>query len=269
LRNSTDYEVLRAGRVLARITEVAREARIEFLVVGATARTIISIGLLGTNPERQTKDIDIAAEVDSWAEFERLAKGLDERKGVHKFVVAGTEVDVVPYGGVERVDRTILWPDDHQMNVIGLREAVASAETALLPGGVSVEVPSIPALALLKLFAWQDRYRDDTRDAVDLAVILEWYSSAHYWDRLYGEAFHILEKFDFDPLLAGAGLLGRHMSDLLDRNAVAALLGVVDNEDLMGRLAQDMSAARAPGLVAAMGDGIRDAVAERHPTEGR
>ncbi|NUU24893.1 MAG: hypothetical protein HOV68_25815, partial [Streptomycetaceae bacterium] len=87
LRDSTDYEVLRAAKVLARVAEVARELGLDFLVVGATARTIISIGLLGTPPERQTRDIVIAAEVDSWEEFARLAERLDERRGVHKFKI--------------------------------------------------------------------------------------------------------------------------------------------------------------------------------------
>ncbi|WP_051771706.1 nucleotidyl transferase AbiEii/AbiGii toxin family protein [Saccharothrix sp. NRRL B-16314] len=246
LRNSTDYEVLRAAKVLARLAEVAREVQVDFLVVGATARTIISIGLLGTPPERQTKDIDIATEVDSWDEFERLARLLDERKGVHKFVVAGAEVDVVPYGGVERVDRTILWPGDHKMNVLGLREAVDSAETALLPDGVSVRVPSIPALALLKLFAWQDRHYDDTRDAVDLVTITKWYSSERYLDRLYTEWLDVLERFGYDPPLAGAWLLGGHMSDLLDDEAVAVLLDVVGNGDLMGRLARTWPRSELP-----------------------
>ncbi|WP_053722456.1 nucleotidyl transferase AbiEii/AbiGii toxin family protein [Saccharothrix sp. NRRL B-16348] len=269
LRNSTDFEVLRAAKVLARIAEVARGVGVDFLVVGAMARTIISVGLLGTVPERRTKDIDIATEVGSWEDFERLAKRFDERKGTHKFVIAGTEVDVVPYGGVERADRTILWPDDHQMNVLGLREAVDSAVTVLMPDGVTVQVPSIPALALLKLFAWRDRHRVDTRDAIDLVVIINWYSSGHYWDRLYDEEFDILERFGHDPRVAGAALLGRHMSDLLGDQAVAVLVDVVDNEDLMGRLARDMAAVRAAELVTAMGDGIRDAVAERRSPERR
>lgn len=151
LRNSTDCDVVRAAKVLARIAEVARSARIDYLVIGATARNIISVGLLGASPERQTRDIDIAAEVSSWGEFEALAAKLDQRRGVHKFVVEDSEVDVVPYGDIEQDDRTILWSDDHKMNVLGLREAVDSAEEVILPGGLSVKIPSIPALALLKL----------------------------------------------------------------------------------------------------------------------
>jgi len=178
LRTSTDFEVLRAARVLARIDEAAREAQVDYLVVGATARSLISIDLLGTSPQRRTRDIDIAAQVESWDEFHSLVRTLGQHgRSVHKFIVEGTEVDVVPYGGIEQADRTIMWPDDHAMNVLGFREAVDSAQTVLLPDGISVKVPSIPALALLKLFAWRDRHHHDTRDAVDLGTIVEWYSS--------------------------------------------------------------------------------------------
>ncbi|MFE2750747.1 hypothetical protein ACFXGA_01965 [Actinosynnema sp. NPDC059335] len=65
LRASTDYEVLRAAKVLARIDEAAHEARVHYLVVGATARSLISLDLLGGSPDRRTRDIDIAAEVAS------------------------------------------------------------------------------------------------------------------------------------------------------------------------------------------------------------
>jgi len=154
LRTSTDFEVLRAAKVLAKINEAAREAQVEYLVVGATARSLISIDLLGTSHQRRTDDIDIAAEVDSWNDYDSLVSTLKRHDGsVHKFIVEGTEVDVVPYGGIEQANRTITWPDDHVMNVLGFREAVDSAQTVLLPDGVSVKVPSIPALVLLKLFA--------------------------------------------------------------------------------------------------------------------
>ncbi|MBC6451600.1 nucleotidyl transferase AbiEii/AbiGii toxin family protein [Actinokineospora xionganensis] len=263
LRGSTDYEVLRAAKVLARIDGIASEAGVHYLVVGATARSLISIDLLGTTPQRQTKDIDIAAEVDSWDEFANLVRNLEKHgPSAHKFIVEGTEVDVLPYGGIERANRTIKWPDDHEMNVLGLREAADSAQTVDLPYGISVKVPTIPALVLLKLLAWRDRYRDETRDALDLATMIEWYSSGKYFDRLYDEDIAALEKFDFDPPQAGAWLLGSHIPVLLDDMGVAELLRVLDDQELMGRLARDMGGSRPELLVRAMGQGVREAVDE-------
>ncbi|GAA3842485.1 nucleotidyl transferase AbiEii/AbiGii toxin family protein [Saccharothrix violaceirubra] len=261
LRASTEYEVLRAAKVLARIDEAARQAWVHYLVVGATARSLISFDLSGRSPGRQTRDIDIAAMVDSWEEFDSLVRTLARcGNSVHKFVVEGTEVDVVPYGGIERRDRTIVWPDDHAMNVLGFREAVETARTVFLPDGAIVKIPSIPALALLKIFAWRDRHRDDTRDALDLATMIEWYSSGKYFDALYGENVHALEKFDYDPLPAGAWLLGAHISALLDDDGVAALLLILDDRELTGRLAADMRSPRSRIVVEAVGRGVHDAV---------
>ncbi len=261
LRASTDYEVLRAVKVLTRIDEVAREAQVHYMVVGASARSLISIGLLGTSPVRRTKDIDIAAEVDSWEEFRSLVRTLDRQGGSeHKFLVEGTEVDVVPYGGIEQVDRTIMWPDDHAMNVLGFREALSSAQTVLLPDGISVKVPSIPALALLKLLAWRDRHRVDTRDALDLQTIIEWYSSGDYLNWLYNEGFDVLERFDFDPPVAGAWLLGSRVAGLLDDKGSVEVRHVVDDQELIGRLANAAGAPRSDLLVRAMCQGVRDAM---------
>ncbi|WP_436492273.1 nucleotidyl transferase AbiEii/AbiGii toxin family protein [Actinokineospora sp. HUAS TT18] len=263
LRASTDYEALRAAKVLAWIDDAADEARVQYLVVGATARSLISIDLLGTSPQRRTSDIDIAAEVASWDEFGNLVRKLVRHgRSAHKFIVEGTEVDVVPYGGIELADRTIVWPDDHAMSVLGFREAVDSAQTVLLPDGISIKVPAIPALVLLKLFAWRDRHRDDTRDALDLATMIEWYSSGKYLDRLYEEDFDALEKFDYDPQQAGAWLPGSQIPSLLDDSGVAELLRVLDDQDLMGRLVNAMGTSRPELMVRTMSQGVRDAADE-------
>ncbi|WNV82875.1 hypothetical protein [Umezawaea sp. Da 62-37] len=272
LRASTDFEVLRAAKVLAKINEAALEAQVDYLVVGATARSLISIDLLGTSPQRRTDDIDIAAEVDSWDDYDSLVSTLKRQDGsAHKFLVDGTEVDVVPYGGVEQADRTITWPDDHVMNVLGFREAVESAQTVLLPDGVSVKVPSIPALVLLKLLAWQDRHYKDTRDALDLGPMIEWYSdsSGRYFERIYDIDAHVPEEFEYDPPPAGAWLLGKLIPSLLDDEGIAELLRLLDNAELMGKLARDMGGARPEVLVRALSQGVRDAIDEASHSQPR
>ncbi|QFU86578.1 hypothetical protein YIM_06830 [Amycolatopsis sp. YIM 10] len=260
LRDSTEPDLLLAARVLARIDAAAREAGVDYLVVGATARTILSIGLVGRPPERRTRDIDIAAAVDSWTDFEQLAEKFERHgRGVHAFLVEGVEVDVLPYGGIESEDRTVLWPDDHRMNVRGLSEAVESAEAVLLPGGLVIRVPSVPALALLKLLTWWDRRYDTTRDAIDLATMIDWYSSGEYFERLYDEEMAVLARHDFDHELAGAWLLGSHLPGLLDEEGVAALLRIVEDEEVLAKLANDTRVLRGQVLVRAMGEGIREA----------
>ena len=125
------------------------------------------------------------------------------------------------------------------MNVRGLSEAVDFAETVLLPGGLATRVPSIPALALLKLLTWWDRRARTTRDAIDLATMIDWYSSGTYVDHLYDEEMEVLARHDFDPALAGAWLLGSHMPGLLDNAGMGALLRIVEDDDALARLAND------------------------------
>jgi hypothetical protein len=173
---------------------------------------------------------------------------------------ACVEVDVVPFGDIQGEDRTILWPDDHRMNVRGLSEAMESAERVLLPGGLDTRVPGIPALALLKLLTWWDRRASTTRDAIDLATMIDWYSSGEYLDRLYDDEIAVLARHDFDPAPAGAWLLGSHMPGLLDHAGVAALLRIVEDEDTLAQLANDTRVPfpRGQVLVKAMGKGARD-----------
>jgi predicted nucleotidyltransferase len=93
----------------------------------------------------------------------------------HRLWFGDQRVDNILFGGVERRDRSIAWPpeDDKVMNVSGFAEALATAISVRLPGGVSVDVASLPAMALLKVWAWQDRLvrrsvggglRDDLRE---------------------------------------------------------------------------------------------------------
>jgi predicted nucleotidyltransferase len=146
------------------------------------------------------------------------------------------------------------------MNVRGLSEAVESAETVLLPGNLTTRVPSIPVLALLKLLTWWDRRASTRRGAIDLATMIDWYSSGTYIDRLYDEEMDVLVRHDFDPAPAGAWLLGSHTPGLLDPAGVAAVLRIVEDDDALAQLANDtgVPAPRGQALVRAMGAGIRD-----------
>jgi len=92
--------------------------------------------------------------------------------------------------------------------------------------------------------------------------MIDWYSSGPYLDRLYGEDDDVLEKFDFDPQPAGAWLLGTHIAELLDHNGIAELLLVLDDQDLMARLAKDMGRPRSQAVLGAMVQGVHDAAGE-------
>jgi hypothetical protein len=108
----------------------------------------------------------------------------------------------MPFGGVERPDRRIAWPPEgvEVMNVRGLTEALATAVVVRLPGGVSIDVACLPALALLKIWAWEDRrYTTPGKDASDLWMFLRHYAEAGNEDRLYDQE---TEGWPHSPLIS-------------------------------------------------------------------
>jgi predicted nucleotidyltransferase len=102
------------------------------------------------------------------------------------------------------------------MNVAGLAEAMASAVSVALPGGASIDVATLPALALLKIWAWKDRrHSAPGKDASDLWMLLRHYAEAGNQDRLYGEEGEALVALAFDFDQAAAWLLGKDAREVL------------------------------------------------------
>src|SRR4051794_8863921 len=102
------------------LAERARTAEVEMLLVGATARDIALAAEGHAPPTRATHDVDIAIMVAAMEDFAAMTGTLtpDPDGGVHTFVLDGVKVDVVPFGGVERADRSIEWPDGTIMNTL-------------------------------------------------------------------------------------------------------------------------------------------------------
>jgi len=234
----------------------------DLLLVGATARDVLLSYAHGIPVPRATLDIDFAVAVAGWDEYFALRKALldsgafvEDPRVLHRLVLPPhTKLDLIPFGGIERGDRTIAWPpaENEVMQVIGYREALGDAVTVRLPLGQDVQVVSLRALALLKLFAWRDRHVSAPgKDAADLWLILGNYLDAGNEDRFYAEAAHLLEQADYDYLRAGAWLLGKDIRALLageDDAALRTTLALLATEiDPAGRLllARDMRRAAA------------------------
>lgn len=237
LSSSTEPRIAVAAHVLAEVAAAAGPG-IPLMVIGATARDILSVAIVGTPPSRATQDVDVAVAVPSWQAFESIAGDLDRvGRREHTFLVAGLPVDVVPFGEIETAARTIDWRDGSRMSTFGLREAYDASLSAPLPGGAAVRVPSVAGLALLKPMAWSERHLETRRDAVDLQTIIGWYATGPRLDELY-ENVDLLAAYDFDAVLASAHRLGRDIASALGTEA-PRLLGVLDDENL-ARLVADM-----------------------------
>lgn len=263
----TDLRLL--GVLVKLVTAAAGE--MPFLMAGAMARDLLLVHAHGIPSNRATEDVDLAFLAQNWDAFEAVRRKLlatgefveVPRKGIHKLRFRRTlEVDILPFGGVERLDRSIvLPPDDSEMSMFGFKEALGSTMTVLLPDDVRVQVVSLPALAILKFSAWTERrLREPGKDAYDLLLIIKNYATAS-GERLYDANPHVVgSPSDYEA--AGAWLLGKDMAWLLDEEGHERLARIIaDEADEAGqlRLVGDMTRNdpdRALELLAALEDGF-------------
>lgn len=163
------------ARLLAAVRAAAGSRPL--LLVGAAARDLLLVHGHHIAVRRATEDTDVALAVPDWFSFLGVRDGLIASPAfrpdvaLHRLWFGDQRLDFIPFGGVERLDRTIAWPPESAqvMNVSGFAEALATAVTVRLPGGVDFDVASLPALALLKIWAWNDRkYVAPGKDAEDL-----------------------------------------------------------------------------------------------------
>jgi predicted nucleotidyltransferase len=202
---------------------IAQQESIPFLVVGATVRDMVMQVVHKLSPPTTTRDVDFGVMLDTWKDFTRLERALiasnrfvpDPKEQQRFRFDRGIEVDVVPFGGIER-DNHVHWPPDGAfiMNAVGYRDALESALRVKINRDISIRVASIPALVMLKLFAWDDRPSQRAKDLKDVNFLLRKYIEAGNYDRLFKDE----NKPLYDQLLAtsnidtaSARLLGRDL----------------------------------------------------------
>jgi predicted nucleotidyltransferase len=210
------------AEAVAAVRGAASATALVIYIAGALARDLWLEFAHEINTGRRTTDVDFAVECADWSSFESLRAALLSTGDLvqigeqrHKFRHRnGTELDLVPYGGVERADRTLAWPpgEHHVMNALGFSEVASTTVEFILAGGITVQVVPLHALALLKLVAWDDRRL--RKDAHDLFVIAKNYLDAGNRDRLFETGLDIVARDDFDYDVAGAELLGRDLAPL-------------------------------------------------------
>lgn len=246
---SKKTELAALARVVRAVQDVADPAGVEFCLAGAAARDLMIRHAYGIEPSRLTEDVDFSVMVKDWDAYEELRRKLIEsgefspRPGpaTHRLRHAsGLPLDIVPFGGVEGRDRKFAWPPDHStvFDCFGMKEGFAASVTVELPGPVSLRVPPIPALTILKVAAWNDRkYTYPGRDASDLLLYLKHYMDCGNLERAAVEHGDLFEAEEFDHVEAGVRLLAREMSLLLDRPGVERLLEIlVPQADESGNL---------------------------------
>jgi predicted nucleotidyltransferase len=232
-------------QVIRTIQHHAIQLGMEFVLVGAIARDIVLEGVFGLGARRQTIDLDFGFLVESWEQFAALKSALVatgyfqpvDRESQRLLYQGKLRVDLIPFGGIEENGK-IAWPPSREivLNVAGFKEALASALRVEVDVGLVVPVVSLPGLAVLKLFAWADQRDKANDDAADLRRLLKDYGNAGNEVRLYGAEWKLLEDANFDPVLAGARLLGKDVAIIVTKEIADKIAGILESEEQFERL---------------------------------
>ena len=226
--------------VIKEIKKVADSQKIPFFIIGALARDIIMEYFYEIKAPRMTMDIDLGIKVSSWNKFEKLIDTLQKSgkfkrlKEKHRILYSDIMVDIVPFGGLSDKNERIIWPPENEiiMSVMGFNEVYNYSTLVRLQNNpnLEVKVPTLPGLAILKLFAWKDDYPNRPKDAEDLLFIMKNYEMAGIFEELYGSELQLLESEDFDNQIAGIVLLGKEMSKICTDQTFKYLEKVIDEE---------------------------------------
>mgnify|MGYP001579383480 CR=1 FL=1 len=244
------------------IDSLARELKLPYFLAGAMARDIVLTNVYGIDIGRATRDVDFAVAVANWDQFNLVKRRLIETGRFNASNKAeqrvyyrtrenntGFPVDIIPFGGVESPPQSIAWPSEKQiiMNVVGYAETLETALSVRIDKEIVVAVASLPGLALLKLFAWQDRHAETPKDAQDLVVLCRGYYAAGNHERIYDEEIALLEAVNYDLDLASPRLLGKDVGRIASaptlEQAKALLMDQKRTERLVTHMAAGLRAA--------------------------
>ncbi len=233
-------ELTGLAQVVQSLEPIAGRLGMNFFLMGAAARDLLLVHASGVNVPRATADVDFGVMVADWQAFDGLRRALigsgdfKERPGppTHRMRHrSGLPLDIVPFGGVERPDRTLLWPPENSevFDCFGMKEALADSVSVALPGGVSVRVASVPTQAVLKMAAWNDRkHTHPGRDAGDLFLLLRHYLDlTDNMDRALEQHADLFEVEPFDHEETAVRLLARDMNERLDAAGVQRVAGLL------------------------------------------
>lgn len=241
------------------LSEAAGSLEVPFFVVGATARDLIFELGHGLPSKRATLDKDFGVRVASWGEFEKLKESLltsgqfKPTAKVHRLLFRGELLaDILPFGGIADVRGEIRWPPDEDvvMSMVGFEDAYRAALKVRVRARppLDILVASTPGLTIMKLISWADRPQERSRDAVDLAHILERYLDAdNNHERLLEAHIDLAEVENFDYVRAGARLLGRDVARIGKPETIGRIREILAKETAdegQNRLIQAMIAGR-------------------------
>jgi len=240
---------LRLGGIQA-FSDTVNDLDIGYALAGAMARDILLFHQYGIDTGRRTEDIDFCVLIETWDQFDTLREKLlnsgnfASSKMYHRVVYKNMfPVDFIPFGPVENSDKTVNLPPDWNfvMKMTGFQEAYSHSVLIKLSEKITVKVISLAGLAVLKVFAWDDRAI--SRDPQDLNTIIKNYFDAGNKERFFTEYLEVANADEFDYELANAWLLGIDIGNSFSKQLTDDLRRIIDEKDSddISVLAMEMS----------------------------
>jgi predicted nucleotidyltransferase len=218
-------------KALMAVEEAAEQLSLQTYLVGALAREVIFDLPVFGDARRQTNDVDAVVEVEGWQQFEQLEAvllrhGFTKAKEFRYVYWDGTELDLLPYGGVEDSDGNLVWDAPRRISMRGFRSAATDLRIEER-NGISFRVVNLPGFLVLKCFAFRDRHGWENKDLSDICLVLESATSLLATDILkyLGSELADLPRFE----LATPYYLGRKARDLSTPEEATELAEIIRN----------------------------------------
>jgi predicted nucleotidyltransferase len=235
-------------KVFRDLLEITNSLNLSVLLVGVTARILV-FDKPFNKEGRSTKDIDVAVNLDNWQVYEELREKLTTENSPdfratqveHRFnhIDTNIEIDIVPFGRIGEPEEEVIFPKSgNSMNVTGFIEALEYSVEEKVDDSLKIPVISIPSFIVLKIFAWQDRTREQSKnkDLEDIELILSGYDD----ERIFhdSQVLDAIVKGKIDYLDAPVYLLGQDIKAIstiktlekLDK-ILSKLMAVIDDQE--------------------------------------
>jgi len=171
--------------VFSAIEQAFKVTGTDFYIIGAVARDVWYAK--ANKSFRRTKDVDFAVLVGSQEEYIAVRKYLKEHHNFQDtkqnafvmFAPGNIQVDILPFGEIEINDAIDFKGQGlTSINVNGFSEVYQSGTSTMeLLTGHNFKIATLPSIVLLKLIAFDDRPEHRTKDARDIANIID-----HFFD---------------------------------------------------------------------------------------
>ena len=202
----------------------------ELYLVGATARDVVLRLLKVSVLPRRTLDVDVAIALKDWFQYDRLTELLLQHnflkgKENQRFYYCGEanqyryEVDVVPFGALA-VEEMVAWPPEGSpvMSVRCFIDVMNQADIVQVDDHFSFKVASLSGQFLIKYDTWLDRHSITSKDAADMAFILQNVYVAYALSRKCLPDEIDLDANRFDVVVAGAEWIASDLKMMLNED---------------------------------------------------